>query len=51
MGEEIEYRAFKNHFKLSDCAFSLVDLPKGMSVADLVQQRRDCLICAMGLFG
>jgi hypothetical protein len=38
--------------KLSDCAFSLVDLPKGVSVADFHRQsRRPYLVCPVGLFG
>ena len=43
--------AFKNRSKLSECAFSLVDLPKQVSVADFAQQRpRSYLVCPVGLF-
>jgi hypothetical protein len=40
-----------SHFKLSDCAFSFVDLPKEVNEADFVQQRpRSYLVCPVGLF-
>jgi hypothetical protein len=38
--------------KFSDCAFSLVDPPKGVSMADFHQQsRRPYLVCPVGPFG
>jgi hypothetical protein len=44
--------AFKSRSKLSNGAFSLVDLPNQVSVADFVQQRpRSYLVCPVGLFG
>jgi hypothetical protein len=33
---ELKCRYRESHSKLSDCAFSLVDLPKEVSVADLL---------------
>jgi hypothetical protein len=43
--------AFKSRSKLSNCAFSLVDLPKEVSVADFAQQRpRSYLVCPVDLF-
>jgi hypothetical protein len=41
----------KNLAKLLDCAFSLVDLPKEVSMADFQQRLRYYLVCPLGLFG
>jgi hypothetical protein len=41
----------KNLSKLLDCAFSLVDLLKEVSMANFQQRLRYQLVCPLGLFG
>jgi hypothetical protein len=45
----LQWLGFESRSKLSDCAFSLVDLPKGVSAADVLQQRRRFYpVCPVG---
>jgi len=41
----------KNLSKFLDCAFSLVDLLKEVSMADFQQRLRYYLVCPLGLIG